>query len=105
VALALELGEPGRVPELAREVEVAAIPSPGRQATFYGDVGRGLATIRGREAQAVEALHRAEALAPQRMHTNPFVREIVVDLLRRARRDAGGRELRGMAYRMGVAAS
>jgi transcriptional regulator with XRE-family HTH domain len=105
VALALELGEPGRVPELARDVEVAAIPSAGRQATFYGDVGRGLATIRGREAQAVEALHRAEALAPQRMHTNPFIRETVVDLLRRARRDAGGRELRGMAYRMGVAAS
>jgi transcriptional regulator with XRE-family HTH domain len=102
VALALELGEPGRVPELARDVEVDAIPSAGRQATFYGDVGRGLAAIRGRETQAVEALHRAEVLAPQRMRTNPFVREAVGDLLRRARRDAGGRELRGMAYRMGI---
>ncbi|MCA1703091.1 MAG: helix-turn-helix domain-containing protein, partial [Actinobacteria bacterium] len=104
VALALELGEAGRVPELARKVEVAAIPSAGRQATFYGDVGRGLATIRGREAQAVEALQRAEQLAPQRIRTSPFVREAVTDLLRRARRDAGGRELRGMAYRMGLAA-
>ncbi|MGH3930908.1 MAG: hypothetical protein ACRDTF_13125, partial [Pseudonocardiaceae bacterium] len=36
VALALELGEPGRVPELARAVDVTAIPSAGRQATFYG---------------------------------------------------------------------
>ncbi|MGH3990287.1 MAG: helix-turn-helix domain-containing protein, partial [Pseudonocardiaceae bacterium] len=105
VALALELGEPGRVPELARDVDVAAIPSAGRQATFYGDVGRGLAAIRGREAEAVEALQRAERLAPQRIRTSPFVREVVTDLLRRARRDAGGRELRGIAHRMGLAAS
>lgn len=105
VALALELGEPGRVVELARDVEVAAIPSAGRQAMFYGDVGRGLATIRGREAQAVEALRRAEALAPQRIRNSPFVRETVSNLMRRARRDAGGRELRGLAYRMGLAAS
>jgi hypothetical protein len=105
IALALELGEAGRVPELARNVEVAAIPSAGRQASFYGDLGRGLATIRGREAQAVEALQRAERLAPQRIRANPFVRETITDLLRRARRDAGGRELRGMAYRMGLATS
>ena len=90
VALALELGEPGRVVELAPDVDVATIPSAGRQATFYGDVGRGLATMRGREAQAVEALHRAEILAPQRIRTSPFVREPVTDLMRRARRDAGG---------------
>ncbi|HET9255425.1 MAG TPA: hypothetical protein VFO16_09515 [Pseudonocardiaceae bacterium] len=48
VALALELGEAGRVPELAKNVEVAAIPSAGRQASFYGDVGCGLSSIRGR---------------------------------------------------------
>jgi transcriptional regulator with XRE-family HTH domain len=105
VTLALELGEPGRVVELARDVDVSAIPSAGRQATFYGDVGRGLATMRGREGQAIEALHRAEVLAPQRIRTSPFVRETVSELLRRARRDAVGRELRGMAYRMGLAAS
>ena len=102
VALALELGEPGRVVELAREVDVAAIPSAGRQATFYGDVARGLAAIRGRDTQAVEALVRAEALAPERTRTNPFVRETVVDLLRRTRSATVGRELLGMAYRMGI---
>jgi transcriptional regulator with XRE-family HTH domain len=106
VALALELGEPEQVVQLARDVDVAAIPSAGRQATFYADVGRGLATIRGREAQAVEALRRAEDLAPQRIHTSPFTREAVTDLLRRTRRDtAMGRELRGMAYRMGIGVS
>jgi hypothetical protein len=102
VALALELGEPGRVVELARAVDVTAMPSTGRQATFYGDLGRGLATIRGREEQAVEAFRRAETLAPYRTRTNPFVREAVTELMRRARREAGGRELRGIAYRMGL---
>lgn len=77
VTLAIELGEPGRIPELARAIDVAAIPSAGRQAAFYGDVGCGLASIRGREAQAVEALRRAEQLAPQRIRTSPFVRETV----------------------------
>ncbi|MGB8961151.1 MAG: hypothetical protein WCC38_04235 [Pseudonocardiaceae bacterium] len=99
VALALELGEPGRVVELARNVDVAAITSAGRQAASYGDVGRGLATVRGREAQAVEALPRAEVLAPQRIRTSPFIRETVSDLMRRVRRDAVGRELRCTAVR------
>lgn len=102
VALALELGEPGRVAELARQVDVSAIQSAGRQATFYGDVGRGLAGVRGQEEKAIEALCRAEVLAPHRTHANPFVREAVTDLIRRARRDAGGRELRGLAHRMGL---
>jgi hypothetical protein len=47
---------------------------------------------------------RAEQLAPQRVHTDVFTREAVSDLLRRARRDAIGRELRGLAYRMGIPA-
>jgi hypothetical protein len=50
----------------------------------------------------VAALLRAEKIAPQRIRPNPFVREAIGDLLRRARRDAVGRELRGMAYRMGL---
>jgi transcriptional regulator with XRE-family HTH domain len=102
LSVALELGEHGRTAELARQVDVTAIPSAGRQATFYGDVGRGLAGVRGQETRAVEALRRAEKLASQRTRTNPYVRETVTALIRRARRDAGSRELRGLAYRMGV---
>jgi hypothetical protein len=41
-----------------------------------------------------------EAIAPQRIRNNVFVRETVADLLRQARRDVGGRELRGLAWRM-----
>ncbi|HEY3893918.1 MAG TPA: hypothetical protein VGL88_00965 [Pseudonocardiaceae bacterium] len=48
-------------------------------------------------------LLHAEQLAPHMIRHDVFVRETVAGLLRQARRDAGGRELRGLAWRMGVA--
>lgn len=102
VAVALELGEPERVPELARSVDVAAISSAGRQATFYCDVARGFAAIRGRTRDAVGALSAAEKLAPQRMRTNPYAREVLGSLLSRTS-GAENREVRGLAYRAGLA--
>ncbi len=103
VALAVELNEGGRVAELARDVDVAAIPSAGRRAMFYADLGRGLGAERSTREQAVTALRKAEDIAPQQIRANLYVRETVTDLLRAARKDAGERELRGMAYRMGLA--
>jgi len=105
VSIAVELGEPGQVQELARRVTPERVPSAARQAMYWADLGRGLASERATRDQAVEALLRAEQLAPQRIRTNPFVREAVADLMRRARREAVGRELRGMAYRMGLGVS
>jgi transcriptional regulator with XRE-family HTH domain len=102
VAVALELGEPERVPELAGAVDVKAIESAGRQATFYCDVARGFAGIRGRSQDAVRALSIAEKLAPQRMRTNPYVRDVLENLLSRTR-GTENRELRGLAYRAGLA--
>ncbi|HEY2764961.1 MAG TPA: helix-turn-helix transcriptional regulator [Pseudonocardiaceae bacterium] len=102
VTLAVERGEGGKVAELARAIDPAAVTSASRRAGFYTDLGRGLATERSRRTEAVAALRTAERLAPQRVRANPFVRETVTDLLRQARRDAVGRELRGLAYRMGV---
>jgi hypothetical protein len=52
--------------------------------------------------EAVRWLRRAEETAPQRIRNSNPVRESVAYLLSRARADAGGRELRGMAARMGV---
>ncbi|MGH3797736.1 MAG: helix-turn-helix domain-containing protein [Pseudonocardiaceae bacterium] len=102
VSIAVELGEPGHAQELARRVTPARVPSAARQAMYWADLGRGMATERATREQAVGALLRAEKIAPQRIRTNPFVRETVTDLMRRARREAVGRELRGMAYRMGL---
>lgn len=103
LAVNLELGDAGRAVELARTVDVAAIPSAGRQATFYSDLGQALSRVRGREEQAVEAIRRAEQLAPGRVRTRPAVRSTVTHLLARTRQDSTGRELRGLAYRMGIA--
>ena len=102
VSIEVELGDPGRARELAQAVHPSEVPSAARQAMFWADLGRGLVTRRATRDEGVAALLRAEKIAPQRIRPNPFVREAIGDLLRRARRDAVGRELRGMAYRMGL---
>lgn len=105
VALAIEMGDAGKVPELAARIHAEKMTSWSRQGAYYADLGRALATTRGRADEAVSALVRAESLAPVATRANVWVRETVSDLLRRVRRDASaGRELRGMAYRMGLAA-
>lgn len=102
--IAVESGEGGRAVEIARAVDPGSLPaSPSRRAAFWIDVGRGLAMERPTREEAVGAFLTAEQLAPQRFRANVFAREAVTDLLMRARRDAGGRELRGLAHRMGVA--
>ena len=104
VLLAVERGEGGKAAEIARTVDPASLPASGeRRSAFYLDLGRGLATERATWNDAVVAIRRAEEIAPQKTRANPFVKETVTDLVRRARRDAVGQELRGMAFRMGVA--
>lgn len=104
VSLGTELGDGGKVAELARGVRPEEIPSAARQAMFYADLGRALAGDKRTRPQAVRALVKAESIAPQRIRNHPFVRETITDLVRRAQRDATGRDLRGIAYRMGLAA-
>jgi hypothetical protein len=102
VSVATELGEGGRVAELARDVHPEVIPAS-RQSVCWADLGCGLVTERRTRDQGMPALIHAEAITPQRIRNNVFVRETVTDLLRQARRDAGGRELRGLTWRMGIA--
>lgn len=74
----------------------------GRLATLLADVGRGLARETQTRDDAVRYLRRAEDIAPQFIRNNRPVRETVSYLLNRSRANAGGRELRGLAARMGV---
>lgn len=104
VAVGVELGEGPAVAELARGVDVSVLPAAERRGMFYGDIARGLAQDRSTRDRAVVMLRTAEEAAPQRIRTNPYIRETVLDLVRQARRDAAGRELRGLAYRMGLSA-
>jgi transcriptional regulator with XRE-family HTH domain len=98
VALAVEQGEAGLVAELAASVNDAMLP-PYRRVSMLVDVGRGLARERSRHQEAIQALLRAETIAPHQVHADPFAREAVAALLSAA----GGPELRNLARRAGVA--
>ncbi|HUY46322.1 MAG TPA: helix-turn-helix transcriptional regulator [Streptosporangiaceae bacterium] len=103
VAIGVERGESGgTVLDLAGEVDESKITYRNRQACFLADVGRGLAREPRTRTEAVRWLRRAEDAGPQLIRNHPPTREAVAYLLNRARADAGGRELRGMAARMGV---
>jgi transcriptional regulator with XRE-family HTH domain len=102
VAIGVELGHGAKVEETAKKVRPETITAS-RQAGFWIDYGRGLLAERKTRDRGLAALLTAEKLAPQQLHHNAFVREAVSGLLTSARRDAGGRELRGLAFRMGVA--
>ena len=104
VAIQVERGHSGgEVLEMASHVREDKLSGRrGRQAAFFADIGRGLAREPRTRADAVRWLRRAEDAAPQWIRNNPPVRETVAYLLNRARAESGGRELRGMAARMGV---
>ncbi|QXJ21684.1 helix-turn-helix transcriptional regulator [Actinomadura graeca] len=104
VSLATERGESGRaLLDVAKAVdEEKLIPRRGRHATFLADVGRGLAREPRSQRDAMQWLRRAEAVAPHKIRNSMPVRETVGAMLARAADAAGGRELRGMAARMGV---
>jgi hypothetical protein len=66
-AVAVELGNGGKVREISREVVPERIGSPARQAAYFIDLGRGLAQTRRDDAEAVSCFIRAEGIAPQRV--------------------------------------
>jgi transcriptional regulator with XRE-family HTH domain len=102
-SLAVESGEHGQALEAAKSVHPELLPGGVRQAEFWAEVGRALVATKRTREKGVRVLLHAEQLAPQRIRADVFVREVVAGLLRQARRDAGDRELRGLAWRMGVA--
>ncbi len=100
--IALNLGEHGHALEIARTVHPELLPKRSR-AFFWSAVGRALCAGKKTRHQGIHVLLHAEQLAPQLIHKDMLVRETVAGLLRQARREAGGRELRGLAWRMGIA--
>jgi non-ribosomal peptide synthetase component F len=103
VAIDVERGESGgAVRELAGAVDEHKVITCSRKAQFLADVGRGLARETRTQAEAVTWLRRAEQAGPQHVRNSAAVRETVAYLLNRAITTSGGRELRGLASRMGV---
>lgn len=104
ITAALERRDYRRTVALAETVTPERIRVSARRAGYWMNYGRALARVRRRE-DAVLALHRAEKISPDEVQRNPFVRGVLAELLARSRRDAVGRELRGMAYRAGLPVS
>jgi hypothetical protein len=105
VRLALEAGEPDRAVSIARTVHPERHPFPVGQAQHWVHYGRALSQLKGRHDEAAQALRNAERIHPHRVLRDPFVRDTLTVLLPRARRDAAGEELRGMARRAGLPAA
>jgi transcriptional regulator with XRE-family HTH domain len=102
VGVGVELGHGARAAEVASTIRLDTA-SRGRQATFWMDYGRGLIAERRTREQGLRALLRAEELAPQQVRNNVFAREAVTNLLSSSRSQAGGPDLRGLAWRMNIA--
>jgi len=108
--LAVEAGEPARALEHAAALDTTrgAHPQLGRarRADLMLETARAHFQLGDREhrRQAVAALREAERLVPL-MRASPWARELVQVMLARSARKAGGRELRGLAYRMGLDAT
>ncbi|WP_280362928.1 helix-turn-helix domain-containing protein [Nocardia wallacei] len=102
-SIGIELGDGPAAVEATQGVRVEAIPDAARVAGFYAEAGRVMLAEPKHRDTGLSLLLKAEEIAPQRIRSDLFVREAVADQLRTARRDAGGRNLRGLAWRLGLA--
>lgn len=100
--LALEAGEPDQAVNIARDVHPEQHPFPVNQAHYWLHYGRALARLRKRHDDAVIALRTAEDIFPTKVRRDPMVREVLAELMTHSKKDAVGRELRGMAHRAGL---
>ncbi|MBW8485681.1 XRE family transcriptional regulator [Actinomadura parmotrematis] len=98
-SLAVEAGEPGRALTYAdADADVPqALASGDRRAALRLERARAHAMLGDHRAAGAELRH-AERLSPEQVHHHPLLRELVADLLLKP----GGRELRGLAWRMNL---
>lgn len=98
VALAVERGEGGRVPELAAAVNLDSLPAAERKAGHLINLGRGLAQEPATARDALPAFRRARRLTPTRTRWNPHVRLTTERLLY----EVGGHDVRAFASWLGI---
>ncbi|RJL22600.1 helix-turn-helix domain-containing protein [Bailinhaonella thermotolerans] len=96
-SLAVEAARPEHALRCAEAVNPRALSSGNRRAALHMEKARALAML-DRDREAVRELCRAERLSAAQLHNHPLIRELVADMLTRT----GGRELRGLAWRMNL---
>lgn len=97
----MEAGNAEQALTYADAVEPRHLASSNRRAALRMEKARAYAML-GKDADAVRELRQAERLSPAQTHHHPLIRELVADMLTRSRREAGGRDLRGIAWRMNL---
>lgn len=99
-----ELGEPGRTPELARDVTPGRLRSVNRTAAYWMDLGRALvAEGKGRrDREALTCFLNAEQAAPQYTRASAVVKDQVLAMVRRAHGRSESDDLRALATSVGL---
>jgi transcriptional regulator with XRE-family HTH domain len=97
-SLAVEAGNAEKALEYASAAEPRALASGNRRAALRMEKARAYVMLGGKTREAVTELRAAERLSPAQVRNSPLVRDLVRQMLD----DAGGRDLRGLAWRMGV---
>ncbi|MEA2618473.1 MAG: hypothetical protein QOE72_4256 [Chloroflexota bacterium] len=102
IAVALELGDPRAATRRAEGLDPSRLPAEMNhlRATYWIDVARARTSMR-RGDDALDALLRAEQIAPELARHDVFARDIVRELVHGKRRSVAP-ELRGLAGRLGM---
>jgi transcriptional regulator with XRE-family HTH domain len=100
-SLAVEAGQAETALTIADQVEPRNLSSNNRRAGLLIERARAYAML-GKDADAIREMRHAEKLSSAQTRHNPLLQDLVQDLLTRARREAGGRDLRGLAWRMNL---
>ncbi|PZS28850.1 MAG: transcriptional regulator [Pseudonocardiales bacterium] len=95
-------GNPDRAVQIVHATNPEVLAVPIRRVMFHLDASRALMHVR-RDQEAIRHLLTAERAGPQVIRPSPIAAETARNLLDRARRRAGGTELRGLCERLGVA--
>ncbi|MGW0178994.1 helix-turn-helix domain-containing protein [Nocardia sp. NPDC003345] len=101
LSAAMERRDAEQVLTLAPALTPEELPSAGRRAQYFVEVGRAHALRRDYQ-RSLHALLRAEHAAPQKVRNMGHVREVVGFMLRGARRDLASGDLGKLAKRVGV---
>lgn len=101
MGIALEHDTPDEAVRIGQSLDPREVPTAYRRAAYHLDLAAALVRT-GHTREAVHELRRAEKTAPQRFANSPLARELVAVMLQRATRNPDGRDLRGLAHRLGV---
>ncbi|WP_067498902.1 hypothetical protein [Nocardia ignorata] len=102
MSVAMEADEPDTVLDLASKLKPQTLPTPGRAAQYWVEVGRAAASRRAHEI-ALDAFLRAESIAPEHVRNIDTVQEVVAKMMLEAKRSLTAGDLGNLAQRVGVA--